>query len=117
MKNLIFLPFLAIILVSCKKDRVCNCYITTTGTTTTNASVSLSLGGFPIPIADTSFTSPLFTQDQNKITYTKVKKKTARNNCLSRSENINETNPTIIPGFLNVTVNNKGTRVYDCKLE
>jgi hypothetical protein len=118
MKKLILLTSLtSFIFISCKKDRVCNCSITTSGTTTTQANVSISAGGFPIPIADTTFVAPLYKVDQNKITYTKVKKRVAKNNCFNKTENINESNPTIIPGFLNVTVTNTGTRTYSCKLE
>ncbi len=118
MKRILTIVFIsAIFFISCKKDRVCNCTITTIGTTKTQASVSLSLGGFPIPIADTTFSSPLYTVNDNKSTFKKVRKRVAKNNCFNKAEDINESTPTNIPGFLNVTVTNTGTRSYNCKLE
>lgn len=120
MKNYLMpsLLLLSVFFIACKKDRVCDCTITTSGTTTTKATVAIDLGlGIPIPLADTTFNAGLYKVDENKITMNKVTKRTAKNNCFSKTEDINESNPTVIPGFLNVTVTNVGTRTYNCKLK
>ncbi len=111
MKNYFLLLFaFCFIFISCNKDRVCNCTITTSGFTTTKASVIL-LG------IDTTIVSPLYTVNTNKTTFYKVSNKTAESNCSNRNETINENNPISIPGFLVVSSNNIGERSHECELE
>ena len=109
MKNLIFVLFL-FALMSCRKDRVCNCTVTTIGTTeTTTSSTILQI--------DTTIVTPLNTTDVNKAKFKDVSKKKAAFNCFDKSEDFDETTYNNIPGFLNVTSRNKGTRSYKCKIE
>jgi hypothetical protein len=111
MKNIIALIVcLGLTVISCKKNRVCNCTVTTIGTTKTTTSSEL----FPV---DTTIITPLYTNNTNKATYKEVTKRQAKNNCFDRSEDINETSTNNIPGFVNITNQDTGTRTYDCKLE
>lgn len=112
MKNYRFTIVLAAVavLASCKKDRVCNCTVTTVGITTTTTSSTI------LPI-DTTVYTPLYTTNTIKSTFKKVKKGTAKSNCFGKSENISETTNNSIPGVFNITNTNTGTRTYDCKLE
>lgn len=106
----ILLMGLSVITVSCKKDRTCNCTVVTTGTTNTKTS-SLLLG------IDTTISVPLNTTNVNTITFQGVNKKMAKYNCFDRSEAVNESTNNGIPGVVEVTVSNIGTRVYSCELE
>ena len=111
MKNLLaIILLLSLISVSCKKDRVCSCTIITSGTTSINTIISITN-------TDTTVVTPLSTTNTNDITYYKVTKSVAKNNCFNKSEDINETSQNGIPGIANITTTNKGIRNYDCKLK
>lgn len=102
--------FIALILLSCKKDRVCKCTVITTGTTNTTTKAEL-LG------VDTTVSIPLNTTNVNTITYNDVSKKKAKFNCFDKSEVVNESTNNGIPGIMDITITNTGNRVYDCELE
>jgi hypothetical protein len=109
MKNVIVI-LVACALAACRKDRVCNCTVTTIGTTeTTTSSTLLQI--------DTTIVTPLNTSDVNKSKFKDVSKRKAAYNCFDKSEDFDETSYNNIPGFLNVTSRNKGTRSYKCKIE
>lgn len=111
MKTLTILLFsLSLLAISCKKDRVCKCTVVTTGTTNTKTS-SLLLG------VDTTISVPLNTTNVNTVTYQDASKKLAKFNCSDRSEEVNESTNNGIPGVVDVTISNVGTRVYSCELE
>jgi len=111
MKNVLALTLIScLIFVSCKKDRVCSCTTTTTGLTTIRTEISLAE-------TDTSVTTPLSTTSTNDITFFKVTKRAAKNNCFNKSENVNESSQNGIPGIINITTTNTGKRNFDCKLE
>lgn len=107
--------------VACKKDRVCSCTITKTGTSTTTGKAELSLfPGVGIPLADTSFSQNAFDIQfvDKKIEH--VTKRRAKNNCVSYTEPYNETVLTSVPASsfnLSVVVNNKGDKHYKCELK
>jgi hypothetical protein len=103
--------FSVLTFISCKKDRVCNCTITTTGTTNTHTEFNL---GTPI---DTTISVPLSTSSTNDITFYKVTKRRAKNNCFDKSEDVNETTQNGVPGFVSITVTNTGKRKYKCELK
>ncbi len=111
MKNLAALLLLsALAFSSCKKDRVCNCTVSTIGLTTTHA-VSEAAG------VDTTFVTPLNTRDENKSTLRKVTKRRAKNNCIKKDDDFSERTNNNIPGFFSLSITNSGTREYDCKLQ
>jgi hypothetical protein len=112
MKNLIvFTLFASLVFISCKKDRVCKCTTTTTGTTSTQTKVDL---GTPI---DTTIVVPLNVTSSNEITFYKVSKRKAKNNCFDKSEDVNETTQNGIPGVLSINVTNAGKKRYSCELK
>jgi hypothetical protein len=110
MKKLLFISTICLSLWACKKTRTCDCKIITSGTTTTLAQVEAA--GI-----DTSIVTPLSTIEQRQTELRKVSKKQAKYNCLDKSESINETTNNGVPGFLSISVTNKGTRNYDCELK
>lgn len=109
--------FITMLLVSCKKDRVCSCTLTKTGTTTTTAALTYSV---PIvgnvPIIDTSFTSPTNEVQSYEKTIMDVSKRTAKQNCVSYKEPYNETITNSAPPLL-LTTNMKGEASYKCELK
>lgn len=107
-KLFIFIIF-CISFYACNKDYVCNCKIITIGTTTVNANVNL-IG------IDTTIITPLYTENNKTTNFYNVSSNTAECNCINKTETINETTPTSIPGFFNVTSTNQGTRSYSCEL-
>jgi hypothetical protein len=109
MKRLVII-LLAANLVSCNKDHICNCTVTTYGTTeTTTSSTILQV--------DTTIITPLSSTDVTKAKFKKISKRKAKFNCFDRSEDFDETSYNNIPGFINVTTREKGTRDYNCKIE
>jgi hypothetical protein len=107
-------------LMACKKDRTCHCTMTKTGTSTTHGSANEVLLGFPVSLADTSFTTPVNDIQVYDRKINKATKSTAANNCVSYSEPYKETTLTSVPASsfnLSVEVTNEGTVSYDCKLK
>lgn len=102
--------------ISCKKDRVCSCTLTKTGTTTTTAALTFSV---PIvgnvPIVDTSFVTPISEVQSYDKTIMDVNKRTAKQNCVSYKEPYNETITNSAPPLL-LTTKSEGENVYKCKL-
>lgn len=106
----IMLMTMCVLFCACRKTRVCECKITTNGTTTNTALVPL------VPI-DTSITTPLSTSDLVTSRYYKVTKREAKTNCFDRSEDVKETTTNSVPGLLSITTEVKGTRKYECTLK
>lgn len=117
MKILFTSIVLLAMLASCKKDRVCSCTLTKTGTTTTTAALTYSVpivGN--IPIIDTSFTSPTSEVQSYEKTIMDVNKRTAKQNCVSYKEPYSETITNSAPPLL-LTTTMKGEANYTCKLK
>jgi hypothetical protein len=121
MKNYFILGFVALLIISCKKDRTCSCTITKTGTSTTTGKADLVIiAGFPMNLADTSFVTPVNEVQIIDKKIEKVTKRSAKNNCVSYTEPYNETTLTSVPASsfnLSVVVTNKGDRHYSCELK
>jgi hypothetical protein len=107
---LILLSLAGWMFASCKKDRVCKCTVTVSGLTYTRAVSSAAN-------VDTTIITPLSGSNENEITLKKVTKRRAKNNCVSREEEFEEASKSGFPGIADLTITNKGTREYDCKLE
>lgn len=113
---------IALILISCKKDRTCNCTVTKNGTSTTTAVItaSVTLPGLPIPIPpigfDTTFTTPVNESQSVDRKMKEVKKRDAKQNCISYTEPYDETTYNVVPNF-SLTTRNSGTREYKCELK
>jgi hypothetical protein len=106
--------------LACKKNRTCHCTMTKTGTSTTHGSADEVLFGFPVTLADTSFSTPINDIQVYDRTINKSTKSAAKNNCISYSEPYKETTLTSVPASsfnLSVEVTNEGTVTYDCKLK
>lgn len=122
MKNLIALSLLlTFIFTACKKDRVCSCTITKTGTSTTHGSVGIAIiPGFATSVVDTSFSTNVFEIQMVDKKLEKVSKRQAKSNCISYTEPYSESIPTTIPTStfnLSVVVINKGEKHYACDLK
>lgn len=118
MKLLFMLLFGAtIVFSSCKKDRVCSCTLTKTGTTTTTAALTFSV---PIvgnvPIVDTSFVTPVSEVQIYDKTIMDVNKRTAKQNCVSYKEPYSETITNSAPP-IQLTTKSVGENVYKCELK
>lgn len=102
--------------MACKKDRVCNCTVTTNGTTTTHTQTT----GFA-PVfdgIDTTTSQPLNSSNTTKTTYGKVSKKAMHSNCFATSqESLNESSANTAPGIFTITTTQTGTKKYTCKIE
>ncbi len=107
----------SIAFISCKKDRVCSCTLTKTGTTTTTAALTFSV---PIvgnvPIIDTSFVTPVSEVQTYDKTIMDVNKRTAKQNCVSYKEPYSETITNSAPPLL-LTTKSVGDNVYKCELK
>lgn len=111
MKHLTALLCLSLVIFSsCRKDRVCKCTVSAIGITSTRA-VSPAAG------IDSTFIVPLNNTTQNEITYKKVSKRRAKNNCVQKEEDFSDKTSNGIPGVFSLDITNSGTRDYDCKLE
>lgn len=121
MKKIIVIALTSLILFSCKKDRTCSCTITKTGTSTTTAKADIILfPGFPTPLADTSFITPVNEVQNVDKKIVKTTKMRAKNNCISYTEPYSETVLTSVPASsfnLSVIVTNKGDKKYACALK
>jgi hypothetical protein len=106
----VFAGLSLLVLISCNKDRVCNCTVVTSGTTSTRT-ISELIG------TDTTVVIPLNTSNQNSTTLNDVSKRKAKYNCFDKTEAINETTSNGVPGFVTITITNTGTRSYSCELE
>jgi len=109
-----------IFLPACKKDRTCSCTVTRAGSSTTQGKVVQEIFGFPITLADTSFTQGANSSQVVDKKMTKVTKKTGENNCVSYSQPYNEVTLTSVPASsfnMVITVTDKGEETYDCKLK
>jgi hypothetical protein len=126
MKTIFFnLSIFCLCLISCKKERSCNCTVLTQGTTTTHnqaAGISISI---PI-VGSITLTQPSDTTMMNsytdngtkKMNYEKVSKKTMKKTCPSSyEETFNDNSSLITPGSSTVTTTNSGKRSYTCKIE
>jgi hypothetical protein len=114
------LCFIVVVQMACKKDRTCHCTKTKTGTSTTHGSANEVLLGYPVPLADTSFSTPVNDIQVYDKTINKATKSAAQNNCINYSEPYKETTLTSVPASsfnLSVEVTNTGTVSYDCKLK
>lgn len=109
MKKLAVLFSIFVFVSACKKDRVCECTVVTSGETITTTQIP--------GLADTSVTIPLNTMDINAITFEETSKKKAKYNCLDKTENINETTSNGIPGLVTINITNKGIRTHSCELK
>jgi hypothetical protein len=121
MKKIILLIVLAFGIYACKKDRVCSCIVTKTGTSTTTGKADLVLfPGFPANLADTSFSTNVIESQNIDIKLEKVTRRAAKNNCINYTEPYNETVLTSVPASsfnLSVIVTNKGDKRYNCELK
>ena len=121
MKTIILSTLIAFAFVACKKDRTCNCSITKTGTSTTTAKADITLfPGFPTPLADTSFVTPVSEVQNVDKKIEKTTKMRAKNTCVSYTEPYTETVLTSVPASsfnLSVIVTNKGDKKYACELK
>ncbi len=121
MKNTIVFALACLTFVACKKDRTCSCTYTKTGTSTTTAKADIILiPGFPTPLADTSFVTPVNEVQNTDKKIEKVNKRDAKSNCISYSEPYTETTLTSVPSAsfnLSIIITNTGTKRYSCKLK
>jgi len=116
MKNTLTIIFLSGLFFSaCKKDRVCECTVTTSSTTSTRT----QLPGFPplLPETDTTFVSSAITTMIEKTTYQDVSKKKAKFNCVDKEETFSNSAPTSIPGIFTINTTTTGKRTYVCSIE
>ncbi len=117
MKTLSTIIAFTLILYACKKDRTCSCTLTKTGTSTTTAALTVAV---PIvgnvPVIDTSFETPINEVVVYDKTILDVKKRTAKQNCVSYNEPYDETITNSAPPLL-LTTKSKGERKYSCKLK
>lgn len=122
MKKVSLLVGLSFVLLvaACKKDRTCSCTVTRTGTSSTTGKVDQVLFGFPVTLADTTFSQPsMDIQTYDKV-INKSTKAAAKNNCVSYTQPYNEKNVTSVPAAsfnLVVVVTEKGEEKYECKLK
>jgi len=111
--------------ISCRKDRTCNCLVTTEGTSTTHsqsAGNTINIPPIPpiviTPASDTIYSNPYVNNDTEITNYHKVSKNTMYKNCPTGSEkNFTENSTNIIPGTSTVTTTNSGKKTYSCKIE
>lgn len=118
--NLILIAVLAFAFVACKKDRTCSCTVTKTADSKTSGKVSMALGGFPVPLADTTFSQPLTEITTVDRELKKVSKGTAKQNCFSYTEPYTDKTMIAVPASsfnLVVEVTETGTKDYSCKLK
>jgi hypothetical protein len=122
MKKVSLLVGLSFVLLvaACKKDRTCSCTVTRTGTSSTTGKVDQVLFGFPVTLADTTFSQPsMEIQTYDKV-INKSTKSAAKNNCVSYTQPYNEKNVTSVPAAsfnLVVVVTEVGEEKYECKLK
>jgi hypothetical protein len=105
-----------LLLFSCTKNRVCNCTITSQGTTNTTTYTS----GIPgvVPEGSVTTTTPFYTTNTVKTKYSKVSKYDMRSVCFTSSEeSINSTTNNSAPGLYSVVTTETGTKSYSCKIE
>lgn len=115
-KCAILFLFITLILFSCKKTRVCNCTVTTSGSTAQHT----QLEGAPplLPPSDTTVTLPVYTVNTLKKTYPKTRPNDMRDACFSKSEeSIGRSYSTVVPGIYTITTTETGTKTYECKIE
>jgi hypothetical protein len=99
-----------------KKDRVCKCTITKTGTSTTYAAVTFTvpiLG--TVPLVDT-FITPISESRSIDREYKEITKKALKNNCVSYSEPFYDRQLNSVPNFELVTTA-EGAAKYDCEIK
>lgn len=119
------LSIVCLSLISCKKNRNCNCYIVTSGTITTHsqtAGTGLSIPGFPafnlVQPKDTTIVDPYSFTDTDNTSYEKVSKSTMHKNCpASREEHFSDQSELITAGTSTVTTIKAERRVHTCKIE
>lgn len=120
-----FFAALLVLLASCRKDRTCNCTVTSEGTTTTrNQTEGTSISISPLPPIvvvepiDTTVTTPFSNSKTETTIYKDVKARTAKYNCVSSfEETISENNVQTIPGTATITSTQTGKKIYSCKIE
>lgn len=116
MKKTAIIALLSLSVYACKKDRTCSCTITKSGNSTTTASADL----FGLPLADTSFVTPVMDIQKGDTKYKKVTRRAAKANCISYEEPYNETTLTSVPASsinLTIRITDVGTKKYDCTLK
>ncbi len=111
-------------LISCKKNRTCNCTVNTSESTTIRnqtAGTSFSLLGTPlvlVPPSDTTVTTIHGYSTVEKKNYDKVSKKTMRGNCASSYQTTDEDSyVSLTAGTSTVTTNKTVTKKYSCVIE
>lgn len=112
--------FGALVFTACKKERTCSCTVTKTGTATTTGKVSQELFGFPIDLADTTFSRNILDVQVFDRKIEKATKSTAKQNCISYTEPFDEKTMVAVPASsfnLSVEVREYGTKEVDCKLK
>ncbi len=135
MKKITFVFAIALVLLSCKKERTCSCDVTTSGNVTSNAksaglsfTLSASQLGLPFPVnippiviiasKDTTFVTPYNYGSTSKETYDKISTRSLKGSCPSSTEeSINNASTQMVPGSHTVTSTNVGSRKSTCKIE
>ena len=115
MKNYLILCFIAVFAFACKKDRVCECTVTSTITTTRRTQTE----GFPpfLPSTDTTEVISATTIKTEKSIFEKVSKKLTKFNCFDKTTPVDNTSTTYVTGTYTNTTTDKGTKDYSCKIE
>lgn len=122
---LLVLGIAGLIFISCKKDRSCNCTVSTRGTTITRnqtAGITLPIPGFPpieiIPGSDTTVVTPFTDSNIDNTSYRKVSKNTMNERCPTTSEEtFNDHSVVITPGTSTVTTSTYGKKTYACEVK
>ncbi|MBK7310135.1 MAG: hypothetical protein IPI93_04930 [Sphingobacteriaceae bacterium] len=103
--------------LACKKDRTCECSVTTNGTSTTQASLSFSIPIIGnVPIIDTTVVTNVVDIYNYDRELSDVTKKQAKNNCLSYEEPYKNITTNSAPPLVMITTET-GKKTYDCELK
>lgn len=123
--NLFILVAVCFSFFSCRKDRTCNCTVTTKGVTTTRnqtAALTLPIPGLP-PIEivagrDTTVYTPFSYADTDNRSYRKVSKNTMNKNCpATAEETFNDDALIITTGTSTVSINRHGRKTFACEIK
>jgi len=111
--------------MSCRKDRTCNCSVTTEGATITHSQTAANVINIPplppveiTPATDTTVISPYNYNTTRKTQYKEVSKNTMNKNCPeSFEEGFSDNSTNVTPGTSTITVTDTGKKKYTCKVE
>lgn len=126
MKFYVFaLSIFCLTVVSCKKDRTCNCTVITSGVKTTHnqtAGNTINIPPLPpvviVPATDTTYSNSYSTSSRQITSYNKVSKKSMNTSCAaSFEETTGDVSLILTPGTSTVTTTDAGLRKYTCKIE